>query len=49
MKFKSYFCVSNPHGGRIRFESVSREDALEFARGVYRNEQIICEIHEVLR
>lgn len=49
MTFRSYYRVSNPGGGRIRFESVSREEALSFAQGVFRSEKVICEIHEVLR
>lgn len=48
MNFRSYFTVSNP-GGRVRFESVSRDEALAFAQSIFKSEKVICEIHEVLR
>ena len=34
---------------RTRFESLSLADAENFARGVYREENIVLEIHEVSR
>jgi hypothetical protein len=48
MTFGSYFRVSNPGGGRTRLESLSRDEALTFANGIFKSEGIICEIHEVL-
>jgi hypothetical protein len=43
----TYFEVR--HGGRIRFETLRREEATDFATGVYKNEGIVCEIYEIER
>jgi hypothetical protein len=48
MKRWVYFAVSNP-GGRLRLETLRREEALDFAQGIYRDEKVICEIHEIER
>lgn len=48
MKFSSYFRVSSP-GGRPRFESVDKAQAIQFAQTVYKAEAVICEIEEIQR
>jgi hypothetical protein len=43
-----YFEVSNPNG-RVRLETLRREEAIAFTQGVYNTEKVICEIHEIER
>jgi hypothetical protein len=47
MKFKVYYRVSV--NDRVRFESLFLDQAQEFARQVYRDEQIIADIDEIER
>jgi hypothetical protein len=43
----SYFVVSHPETGRIRFETLKQDEATGFARGVYTREKVLCDIDEV--
>ena len=45
----TYFVVSNPQGGDIRLETLSRDEAVDFAQTIYKTEKRICEIAEVER
>ena len=47
MKFASYFEVRS--GERIRFQSVDKAQAIQFAQSVYKAEALICQIEEISR
>jgi hypothetical protein len=45
MNTKSYFEVKS--GERVRYQSIDQESAVRHAQGVFRTEEVICDIAEV--
>lgn len=47
-RFTHYLRVTDP-AGRIRLETIRKDEAVRFAQSVYRGEQVICVIDTIDR